>query len=243
MITLTIRKPSVFVGILVIAAGILAACSSTGDATQAAATGSSPGSAPSWSATAAAPSEAAEPGMYVFKTLDQEFDAKYRITIDLLDGYAGDGANPVVFGTDGGQGMSAWTVGNVYAEPCRWAGTLLDPPIDASVDGLVAGLAGQNSRHATAATDVSLDGFTGRYMELTVPARIDLAECNDGEFRTWVDPTGGARNLEPGQRDLLWIVDVDGSRLVIDAALGPQTTPQDRADRIQMVESIRIEPL
>jgi hypothetical protein len=78
-------------------------------------------------------------------------------------------------------------------------------------------------------------------MELTVPAGIDLADCNGGEFRTWVHTMGGAMDLEPGQRDLLWIVDVDGSRLVIDAALGPDTTQQDRADRIQMVESIRIE--
>lgn len=101
----------------------------------------------------------------------------------------------------------------------------------------------QKDRHATAATDVTLDGFNGKYMELTTPARIDLAHCDGGEFRTWLDPLGGHRNLEADQRDLLWIVDVGGTRLVIDSALGPNTTPQDRADRIQMVESTRIEPV
>lgn len=238
---LTIRKP-IFVAILMIAAGVLAACSSAGDDTQAGPTGSSPTSDPSSSITAVAPSDAGKPGTYVFKTLDPDFDARYRVTMDLLDGYSG-GDNFVVFGTDDGQGMSAWTVANVYAEPCRWVGTLLDPPIGSSVGALVAGLASQRSRHASAATDVTLDGFTGKFMELTVPARIDFANCHDGEFRTWVDPTGGARWLEPGQRDLLWIVDVDGSRLLIDAALGPDTTRQDRDDRIKMVESIRIEPV
>ena len=226
MITFPNRKPILFVVLLMIAAGVLAACSSAGDDTQVAATGSSP---------------SPDPSSFVLKT-DTDFDASYRITMHLPDGYAGH--QTVVFGTDGGQGISAWTVANVYAEPCHWVGTLLDPPIDSSVDGLVAGLASQRSRHASAATDASLDGFTGRYMELTVPARIDLADCHGGQFRTWVDPTfEGARYLEPGQRDLLWIVDVDGSRLVIDAALGPETTRQDRADRIQMVESIRIEPV
>ena len=244
MITLTIRKPIVFFAILMIAAGVLAACSSAGDDTQGAATGPSPTSLPATSVTAVAPSDAAEPGTRVLRTLDPDFDATYRITMDLLDGYAEDEGHHVVFGTDGGQGISAWTVANVYAEPCRWIGTLLDPPIDSSVDGLVAGLASQSSRHASAATVVTLDGFTGKYMELTVPARIDLADCHDGQFRTWVDPTlEGARYLEPGQHDLLWIVDVDGTRLVIDAALGPDTTPQDRVDRVQMVESIRIEPV
>ena len=59
-----------------------------------------------------------------------------------------------------------------------------------------------------------------------------------------IDPTlEGARYLEPGQRDLLWNMEVHGSRLVIDAALGPETTPQDRADRIDMLESIHIEPV
>jgi hypothetical protein len=227
MITLTIRKPIVFVAILMIAAVVLAACSSAGNDTQAGATRSS---------------TTPDPSPHVFKTFDTNFDAKYRITMNLLDGYSADDPNPVVFGSDGGQGISAWTVRNVYADPCKWAGTLLDPPIDPSVDGLVAGLMSQKDRHATAPTDVSLSGFTGKYMELTTPAGIDVADCDGGEFRTWID-ANGQRNLEADQRDLLWIVDVDGTRLVIDSALGPETTQQDRADRIQMVESIRIEPV
>ena len=237
------RRKANPVATLMIAAGLLAACSSAGDDRQPVVDGPSPTPAGASSVTAAPSSDASEPGTYVLPTEDPDFDASYRITMELLDGYGPGVEGPVVFGTDEGQGMSAWTVGNVYAEPCRWVGTLLDPPIDSSVDGLVAGLASQKSRHASAPTDVTLDGFTGKFMELTVPARIDLADCHDGEFRTWVDPMGGARNLEPGQRDLLWIVDVDGSRLVIDVALGPETTPQDRADRIQMVESIQIEPV
>jgi hypothetical protein len=241
MSTSTIRKTIVLVAILTTAAQILAACTA-GDDTQPDATGPSATSVPASSVTPVAPSDAAEPGAYVFKTLDYNFDASYRISMDLMDGYAGNDSY-VVLGTDEGQGTSAWIVGNVYDESCHWRGTLLDPPIDSSVDGLVAGLASQNGPHASAPTDVTLDGFTGKFIELTVPARIDLADCHNGQFRTWIDPAGGGRWLEPGQRDLLWIVDVEGSRLVIDAALGPETTQQDRADRIQMVESIRIDPV
>ena len=121
----------------------------------------------------------------------------------LLDGYGGD-LGGVVFGTDDGQGISAWTVRNVYAEPCRWRGTLLDPPIDQSVDGLVAGLASQKDRHATPPTDVSLSGFTGKYMELTTPAGIDVADCDGGEFRTWIDANG---TEEPRGRSARPVVD------------------------------------
>lgn len=199
MNTVTTRKPIVFVATLMIAAGVLAACSSAGGDTQAGAARISPAPGPSSSASTV-PSVGTS---YVLKTLDQDFDAKYRITMDLLDGYSGND-NFVVLGTDGGQGMSAWTVANVYAEPCRWVGTLLDPPINPSVDGLVAGLASQNGRHASAATNITLDGFTGKFMELMVPARIDLADCHDTEFRTWIDPMGGE---EPRARSARPVVD------------------------------------
>ena len=77
---------------------------------------------------------------------------------------------------------------------------------------------------------------------IAAPAGIDLADCDGGEFRSWVD-WGGSRYTEPGQRDMLWILDVDGVPLVIDAALGEGTTRRDRAERTEIVESTRIEPL
>ena len=234
----TQRMTRIFVATLVSGASMLTACSSSGNERGVATP------APPASASAVASPDATESRSFVLLTLDPVFDSSHRITMDLADGYTGGGIGGPVFGTDEGQGLTAWIVGNVYAEPCRWVGTLLDPRIEPTVDALVAGLTSQKSRHASAPTDVTLDGFTGQFMELTVPARIDLADCDEGQFRTWVDHTlVGARNLEPGQRDLLWIVDVDGTRLVIDSALGPETTPKDRADRIQMVESIRIEPV
>src|SRR4029453_2985260 len=97
-----IRKPIVFVAMLMIAAGVLAACT-TGDDGQPGATGPGATSVPASSVPAAAPSDAAEPGANVLKTLDPDFDATYRITMDLLDGYAEDEGDHVVFGTDGGQ--------------------------------------------------------------------------------------------------------------------------------------------
>ncbi len=222
---------------------VLAACSSAGDDSPAA--GSRPIATPDATSTATPiPSSGAlEPGTYSFSALDPDFDASYRITMDVPDGYEGFGGWGV-FQPGKGQGISAWVVGNVYADPCHWIGTLPDPPVGSSVDGLVAALASQKGHHASTPTDVTVDGFTGKYMEQTVPGGIDLADCDNGQFRTWVD-TGlqGARWLRPGQRDLLWIVDIGGVPLVIDVALGRGTSPQDRAERLQIVESIHIEPL
>lgn len=231
----TQRKNGMLIATLTVMALMLAACTSSGnDDTQSVATG----------VTTVSPSETGGPEIHTFTVIgDPALDGSYVITMELLDGYEGD---DVVFGSDGGQGISMWAVGNVYGDPCHSNSTLLDPPIDSSVDGLVAGLASQKGHPATTPTDVEVDGYAGTYVEMTVPPGIKVADCDHGEFRTWVDPTDpieGTRNLEVGQRDLLWIVDVDGDRLVIDAALGPKTTKQDRADRIHMVRSIQIEPV
>jgi hypothetical protein len=237
------RKTRVLVATIAIA-WILTACSSSGDDGPPRVDEPTSTRVPASNGTPSPSFGALESGKYVFRTFDPDFDASYRITMDLLAGYEGVDGGPVNGGSANSQGISAWTVGNVYADPCHWVGTLLDPPAGPAVDGLVEALASQPQRHASSPTDVELGGFTGTFMEMRVPTGIDLADCHDGQFRTWVDPLmEGARWLEPGQHDLLWIVDVDGRRLVIDAALGVGTSAQDRADRIQMVESIRIEPV
>jgi hypothetical protein len=234
MIRLINRKPIGFLALLMFATGVLAACSSSGDDT--------PSGDSGITTSPVSPSEMPGPEINTFTVNgDPALNSSYVITMELLDGYEGDG--DVVFGSDGGQGISTWAVGNVFANPCHSDDTLLDPPIDSSVDGLVGGLASQKGHASTTPTDVEVDGYAGTYMEMTVPAGIDVADCDHGEFRTWAASSGCCRYLEAGQRDLLWIVDVDGNRLVIDAALGPQTTEQDRVDRIQMVRSIQIDPV
>jgi hypothetical protein len=230
------------VATLSIAAAVLSACSSSGDDTQS----GDPGvTTPSVEATVTpvSPSNTAGSERHTFTTGDPALDGAYVITMKLFDGYEAASDGHVVFGPDGGQGLSTWAVGNVFANPCHSNNTLLDPPIDSSVEGLVAGLASQKGHPATTPTDVEVDGYAGMYMEMTVPAGTHVADCDHGEYRTWADPIEGERSLEAGQRDLLWIVDVDGDRLVIDAALGPKTTEQDRADRVHMVKSIQIDPV
>jgi hypothetical protein len=232
-------KAVLFAATSMIWVGALASCSSAGDDTQAGA------SVPASSVTAVAPSDAAEPGTYVVKTLDPDFDAKYRITMDVPDGYEGfpDGSGVAKLGRIGQMAVGAWVIGDVYADPCRWETTLLDPPPGSSVDALVAALADQKGLRVSTPTDITVDGFAGTSMERTVRAGIKLADCDGAHFRPWLGTDGGERYLEPGQHDMLWIIDVDGVPLLIDASLGGAgTSAQDRAAHIQIAESVRIEP-
>jgi len=186
---------------------------------------------------------ALEPGTYVFATLDPDFDASHRITIVVSDGFEANGGAVLKLGRVSQQGVSAWVIGDVYADPCRWSSTLLEPPPVSSVGSLVAALTGQRGVRVSTPTDITIDGYAGTHMERTVPARTNLDECNGAQFRLWLATDGGQRYVEPGQHDLLWIVDVDGVPVLFDAALGLGTSTQDRAELIQIVESVRIDPL
>jgi hypothetical protein len=91
-------------------------------------------------------------------------------------------------------------------------------------------------------TDTRVDGYAGMYLERTVPTGTKLTDCDGNEFRPWLGTDGGARYILPGQLDLLWIVDVDGVPLVIDVAIRSPRWAHVRAELIQIVESIRIDP-
>jgi hypothetical protein len=137
-----------------------------------------------------------------------------------------------------------WDVGEIYGHPCDWRGTLLDP--GPSVDDLAAALVDRPMRNATQPTAVTIDGREGLYLEWSVPADLDFTDCDadGGEhyFESWVGASDGDRYHQgPGQLDRLWILDVDGARLVIDGFDMPSATDAERQELLDVVASIRFE--
>jgi hypothetical protein len=136
-----------------------------------------------------------------------------------------------------GTGIGFYQVADVYADPCRWdRGTM--PSIGPTAADLAAALARQPHRSATSPTDVELGGYNGKMVRLHVPSDVDLSDCWHGEFLSWL----GRFHQGVGQVDEVWILDVEGERLVIDAWWFPQTSADERAKVIDIVESIRIHP-
>jgi hypothetical protein len=185
------------------------------------------------------PDAVVEPGRYLL-TPDPNVDASYTITMEVPEGYlGGDGVWVQKPGTNQ-TGLLVMAIGDVHADACQWRGTRT---AISSTDEAVAALASQQGIRSSTPTDITLDGFSGTYMERTIPLRASQSDCDQLEFRTWVETGGGPRFLgAPGQVDLLWILDVDGVPLVIDVALEAGATAQDRAELLQMVESIQIDP-
>jgi hypothetical protein len=131
----------------------------------------------------------------------------------------------------------------VYGDPCAWATTRPDAPAT-TVDELVAALTAQASRDATAPIDVTVDGYAGKSITLHVPEDADFNECDSGTFGSWGVPGSDESpfryHQDPGQIDKLWIVDVDGTVVVIDTA-HYEGTPQSVVDELEaIVESSQL---
>ena len=140
--------------------------------------------------------------------------------------------------------IQIWAVGNTYTDPCQWAEAALDPPLGPTVDDLATALENQLTREATI-SDVTLDGYSGKLVQMTVPADAVFADCDGREFRSWVGTTGpnDARYHQgPGQQDDVYILDVDGFRLVIDALSYPGSPAADLEKLQQLLDTIQIEP-
>lgn len=75
-------------------------------------------------------------------------------------------------------GMSVWVIGDVYADACKWSGTLLRPSAVSTPDALTAALVNQEGLRVSPLTDVKVDGFAGTYMERTVPPGQYFVRCD-----------------------------------------------------------------
>ena len=98
---------------------------------------------------------------------------------------------------------------------------------------------------------MTLAGFAGKYLEWSVPAGMkssawsefdacDVDSTGNHNFNSWLAYGVGYRYEEvPGQVDQLWVLDVNGQRLVVDATYTPDTSQSQRAALEQVVKSLR----
>jgi len=138
----------------------------------------------------------------------------------------------------------------VYGDPCHWESTTPDTPAT-TVDELVAALAAQASRDATAPVDVTVGGHTGKSITLhvpnTAPTRAEaFKDCDQDTFATYgIDGNEGPARYQqgPGQIDEFWILDVDGTTVILDLMYGPATPAALIDEARALAESATFEPL
>jgi hypothetical protein len=174
-------------------------------------------------------------------------DQPYRLHLTAPASWSGNNLDFVMQKHGGalpnGMAIATWIVGNVYRDGCHWAGTLFDPPVGPTVDDLATAISGLKDRETTTPVDVTVDGFAGKELEMTIPD-VDFSACDEGQFRSWTDPSGGPRYHQgPGEQSRILILDVDGTRVLVFGRSFPDTSAADRAELNAILDSMQIEAI
>ena len=194
-----------------------------------------------------------EPGKY-FIDPDLDPSTPLRVTFDIAAEGCASWIGAVKFANDGHVGVSITTVKYLVRDGCRdhsWA----DPPVGPSTNDLATALADLAPFRVTSPLEeVSIDGYRGTYLELTVPKDLAVSDkggfigCVDGQLKSWVAPIDTTPGdafygySGPGFTEEFWILDVEGTRLMIEAGRSPGAPPEDLAEQRAILDSIRIEP-
>ena len=150
-------------------------------------------------------------------------------------------------------GVSIANVTNLVVDGCSDHGAA-DPPVGPEVDDLASALADLAPfRVKDPPTNVTLAGYSGKHLSLILPdvahefagGDITYTGCTNGEIWSWKAPNISDAfygYFRPGQVEEFWILDVEGSRLVIIGESHPESPPADMAEMRAILESIQIEP-
>jgi hypothetical protein len=138
-----------------------------------------------------------------------------------------------------GMGFTFWTAENVYATPCGSNMGAMDPPIGASVDDLADALVNQPGTLVNQDKPVTVDGYPGRFLDYTA----DYSRgCTATHLYRWTTAGSSFREALDGEHDQVWILDVDGKRIIIDAFEFTNTSAADKAELRTLIDTVQISP-
>ena len=175
-----------------------------------------------------------------------EIGAPFRVRVNFTvpAGWQGELLGPnlaILEKRDGSTGMAFQLFDIVLADPCDFDLGQLDPPVGRGVDDLAAALEDMPTIDVTSPVDVTVGGHDAKTLVLTAPTTIEGCTLDpDGRLRIWEMPLGAEHSLAAGDRTRVWIVDVEGERLVIDTAERLGQRPVDTAEVQEILNSLRL---
>jgi len=190
------------------------------------------------------------PGRYRLGSHGQVAAAPASMSITLPSGWdMGVGDFVVTKQLSDGADMAVgdWQISNRFNQPCT-DHTLYTPEPGPGIDELLAGLASQPGITAGPVTDVTVEGYSGKSVELTVATDIATCPADVGEdplsgFWLWASPDGDRKYVQSSD-ETYWIyaAQVDGQRYTFFARIPAGITAGDRAELQAIIDSIGIEP-
>jgi hypothetical protein len=161
------------------------------------------------------------------------------VTLQLPPGWTADGPMVSRATEDAATPMSVsvWLVRNVYRDACHWAAGTIG--VGRGADALADALAGQVGRQARVSS-VAIGEHSAVLVTMEVRDDVDLATCDEGEFRSWPPDRGrdARAHARAGERDELYVVQVGRRTVVIDAAYFDDADSDELAEIHRIVASI-----
>ena len=141
---------------------------------------------------------------------------------------------PSVVWTDNSEARVAFgDVSQLFQDPCQPDLGLVEPVIGPTIDDLATALAAIPGVQVTTA-DVALSGFSGTRVDVTAPP--EFADCIESGGEAQLNTTAP---FEPGVHSF-WILDVDGTRVVVQGVARTRATESQSAALQEIVNSIQI---
>lgn len=163
------------------------------------------------------------------------------LTFTVPAGWSRGHVDGVVWGGSGTR-LAFVVADNLFVDPCNPSRGLRDPAVGPSVEDLSTALATVPNWNVERTSTGTFHGFPGTRVELTSPA--DLSACT--EAASWLlhvlgDP-GVAGAINGSERHDLRILDVDGTRVVIDAISTGESSEAALTELRALVDSIAVQP-
>jgi hypothetical protein len=237
---------------VVAVAGALLVAADDDDETQVPAT-ATPTTAPARDVMSVPEFASLEPGTY-FIDADGDDATALRVTYEVADAGWSQWLGAVKFRDDGHVALSITTIDNLVRHGCT-DHQMADPAVGPTVDDLATALSQLAPFVVTSPpADVTMFGYSGKHLQLTVPdLRVtgsgdnrQFADCTSGNLNSWaggnIDGSFFGYNADPGATEDYWILDVDGTRVVVITLEIPGAPAEDRAELQAIFDSISIEP-
>jgi hypothetical protein len=166
-----------------------------------------------------------------------------KVTVAVPDGWSTD-TNWVVIGPNGNQAPNGMairfhTVKNLLVHPLSPSDGAISPPVGPSVDDLVKAMVNHRDWTTTGPSPITIDGYVGQVVHVTLPAGTSEAT----PFYLSGDELGGdVYGWVAGQVFDIYVIDVGGKRLVIDAFHYPGTSAEDLAAQRAVLDSVQLAP-
>lgn len=136
--------------------------------------------------------------------------------------------------------MGFLTADKVYSDPCaptlhEQIESLADP--GPTVQDLADSLAAQKDVQTSDPVPATIDGYHGVYLDYRLSRSRDVDACPDNTVPVLTTQDGEWTLVEPYERAAIWILDVDGERVVLSWVAVPGVTPAQTQQLTDMVTS------